>query len=235
MRLIRLHRRSSAQAVTDRMRLPSDRSNAHSPAATDKDSVMKKRNRILASIAVVALLGLTALAVAMSHNAECGTAPPIAADAQPMRAVMFRCYGSPEVLRVEQVARPVPADNEVLVRVHAAAVNPLDWHYMRGEPYIMRLMGSGIGAPEDPRVGVDFSGTVEAVGSGVTRFKPGDAVFGGKSGALGEYVAVRQDRALAMKPDNVSFEQAAAVNIAAITALQALRDKGGVKAGQTVL
>lgn len=196
---------------------------------------MRRRNRILTSIAAVLFLGIAALAIAMSHNAECGTAPAIAADAQPMRAVMFRCYGSSQVLRVEQVARPVPADNEVLVRVHAAAVNPLDWHYMRGEPYIMRLMGSGIGAPEDPRVGVDFSGTVESVGNAVTRFKPGDAVFGGKSGALGEYVAVRQDRALAIKPDNISFEQAAAVNIAAITALQALRDKGGVKAGQTVL
>jgi NADPH:quinone reductase-like Zn-dependent oxidoreductase len=151
-----------------------------------------------------------------------------------MKAVVSRCYGSPEVLKVEQAAKPTPADNEVLVKVHAAAVNPLDWHYMRGKPYIMRL-GAGFGAPKDTRVGVDFAGTVEAVGKDVSHFKPGDEVFGGKSGALAQYVVVREDRSIVLKPANVTFEQAAAVPIAAITALQGLRDQGNVKPGQKVL
>jgi NADPH:quinone reductase-like Zn-dependent oxidoreductase len=151
-----------------------------------------------------------------------------------MQAIRYRCYGSPEVLELAEVAKPTPADDEVLIKVHAASVNPLDWHYMRGKPYIMRL-SSGIGRPADPRFGVDFAGTVEAVGKDVQRFKPGDEVFGGKSGALAEYVTVREDRALVLKPANISFEEAAAVPIAAITALQAVRDKGHVKHGQRVL
>jgi len=151
-----------------------------------------------------------------------------------MKAITYRCYGAPQVLRLEELPKPVPADNEVLVRVHAAALNPLDWHYMRGAPYLVRL-DSGFGRPTNPRLGVDFAGTVEAVGRSVTRFKPGDEVFGGKLGAFAEYVAVREDRAVALKPANVSFEQAAAVPIAAITALQALRDKGHVHAGEKVL
>jgi NADPH:quinone reductase-like Zn-dependent oxidoreductase len=125
-------------------------------------------------------------------------------------------------------------DDQVLVKVHAAAVNPLDWHYMRGSPYIMRL-GTGLGAPDEPRLGVDFAGTVESVGKDVTRFKPGDAVFGGRTGAFAEFVTVREERALALKPANITFEQAAAVPIAAITALQGLRDKGRLQAGQKVL
>jgi NADPH:quinone reductase-like Zn-dependent oxidoreductase len=138
------------------------------------------------------------------------------------------------VLKLEDIAKPVPAADEVLVRVHAAAVNPLDWHYLRGKPYIMR-MGVGFGAPDNTRLGVDFAGTVEAVGGSVTRFKPGDEVFGGKFGAFAEYVSVHQDHALALKPANMSFEQAASVPIAAITALQALRDKGHLQPGQKVL
>ena len=151
-----------------------------------------------------------------------------------MKAIVYRCYGPPEVLQFEDVAKPKPADDEVLVRVRAAAVNPLDWHYMRGSPYIMRL-GSGLGAPDDSRIGVDFAGTVEAVGINVKMFKPGDSVFGGGSGAFAEYLTVREDRALALKPANVTFEQAASVPIAAITALQALRDKGKVQPGHKVL
>jgi len=112
--------------------------------------------------------------------------------------------------------------------VHATSVNPLDWHYLEGTPYIVRIDG-GFGTPEDPRLGVDFSGTVEAVGKSVTRFKPGDEVFGGRFGALAEYVAVREGRAVAFKPANISHEQAAAVAIAAVTALQ------GLRAGQNVL
>jgi NADPH:quinone reductase-like Zn-dependent oxidoreductase len=118
--------------------------------------------------------------------------------------------------------------------VQAASVNPLDWHYMRGKPYVMRG-SAGLGAPDDIRLGVDFAGTVEAVGKNVTQFKPGDEVFGGADGAFAQYVSVREKGALAIKPTNVSFEQAAAVPVAAITALQALRDKGKIKPGQQVL
>jgi NADPH:quinone reductase-like Zn-dependent oxidoreductase len=151
-----------------------------------------------------------------------------------MKAIVSRCYGSPDVLTLEEIAKPTAADNEVLVKVHAAAVNPLDWHYMRGTPYIVRL-DSGLGAPEDPRLGVDFAGTVEAVGRNVKRFRPGDDVFGGRDGAFAEYVNVRENRAVALKPANVTFEQAASVPVAALTALQALRDKGRIQPGQKVL
>jgi NADPH:quinone reductase-like Zn-dependent oxidoreductase len=151
-----------------------------------------------------------------------------------MKAIVFRCYGSPDVLKFEDIEKPTAADDQVLIKVHAASVNPLDWHYMRGTPYLVR-MDAGFGKPEDPRLGVDFAGTVEAVGKNVKRFKPGDEVFGGRSGAFAEYVTVREERAVALKPSNVSFEQAASVPIAAITALQALRDKGQIHAGQSVL
>jgi NADPH:quinone reductase-like Zn-dependent oxidoreductase len=113
-------------------------------------------------------------------------------------------------------------------------LNPLDWHYMRGTPYLMRL-GSGLRRPKDTRLGVDYAGTVEAVGRNVTRFKPGDEVFGGRSGALAQYVVARQDRAVALKPANLSFEQAGAVGIAGTTALQGLRDAGRLRAGDKVL
>lgn len=151
-----------------------------------------------------------------------------------MKAVVYSCYGSPDVLELADVAKPDPADDELLVRIKAAAVNPLDWHYMRGSPYFMRLM-SGLGAPTITRLGVDFSGTVEAVGKDVTRFKPGDEVFGGRTGAFADYVTIRESRAVTLKPDNVSHEQAASVPIAAITALEALRDKGQLQPGQKVL
>jgi len=138
------------------------------------------------------------------------------------------------VLRYEDRAKPTPADDEVLVKVHAASVNPLDWHYVEGTPYLVRT-DRGFGKPDDPRLGVDFAGTVEAVGKSVRRFKPGDEVFGGKLGAFAQYLTVREERAIALKPANVTFEQAASVPIAALTALQALRDKGHIKAGQKVL
>src|SRR5262249_25778334 len=140
----------------------------------------------------------------------------------------------PEVVRYGDLVKPTPADDEVLVRVRAASVNPLDWHYVEGTPYLVRLDG-GFGKPENPRLGVDFAGTGEAGGKDVRQFKPGDAVFGGKTGAFAQYVSVREQRAIAPKPANVSFEQAAAVPIAALTALQALRDKGHLQAGQKVL
>jgi NADPH:quinone reductase-like Zn-dependent oxidoreductase len=151
-----------------------------------------------------------------------------------MKAIVYRCYGSPDVLKLEDIAMPAPADNRMLVKVHAASVNPLDWHYMRGEPYIMRA-DSGMGAPNNIHMGVDFAGTVESVGKDVKRFRPGDEVFGGRNGAFAQYVSVAENGSVAIKPANLTFEQAAAVPIAAITALQALRDKGKLQAGQNVL
>ena len=195
---------------------------------------MKLRYKITGGILVVLVLAVSALAIAISHDSPCGPAPAIPGNAKLMKAVVYRCYGPPDVLKVEDIEKPTPKDNQVLVKVRAASVNPLDWHYMRGKPYFMRMM-AGYGKPAEPRLGVDFAGTVEAVGPQVTRFKPGDDVFGGRTGAFGEYVTVREDRAVVLKPANLTFEQAAAVPIAAITALQALRDKGHVHAGQKVL
>ncbi len=155
----------------------------------------------------------------------------------PMKAIVYCDYGSPDVLKLEDIERPVPNDDQVLVKVRAASVNPLDWHYMEGKPYLMR-MGVGLRKPEDTRLGVDYAGTVEAVGknpAAAGQFKAGDEVFGGKTGAFAEYVCVRADRAIVLKPANLTFEQAASVPIAGITALQALRDKGKVQPGQKVL
>jgi NADPH:quinone reductase-like Zn-dependent oxidoreductase len=195
---------------------------------------MRLRYRIFGVILALLAVGLGALALAVSHNSPCGPAPSLPRDAKRMKAIVYRCYGSADVLKLEDLEKPTVAANQVLVRVHAASVNPLDWHYLRGTPYIVRL-DAGLGVPENPRLGVDFAGTVEAVGSAVTQFKPGDEVFGGRTGAFAEYVTVRQDRALVLKPANVTFEQAASVPIAALTALQALRDKGHLQPGQQVL
>ncbi|MGQ0385259.1 MAG: NAD(P)-dependent alcohol dehydrogenase [Gammaproteobacteria bacterium] len=151
-----------------------------------------------------------------------------------MKAIVRRCYGPPDVLALEEIAKPVPADNQLLVRVRAASVNPADWHFVRGEPYLMR-MGEGFGTPKNPRVGIDFAGTVEAVGKDVTRFEPGDEVFGGGNGSLAEYIVIKETGNLARKPANIGFEEAAAVNVGALTSLQALRDGGLVKPGQKVL
>ena len=195
---------------------------------------MKLRYRIVRGVFIFLAASLSLLALVLSHNSACGPAPALDSNSKLMKAVVNRCYGSPDLLTFEDVEKPTPADNEVLVKVKAAAVNPLDWHYMRGSPFLMRL-GSGIGAPKDTKMGVDFAGTVEAVGEKVTRFRPGDDVFGGRSGAFAEYVVIPDDRALALKPDNLTFEQAASVPIAGITALQALRDKGQLMPGQKVL
>jgi NADPH:quinone reductase-like Zn-dependent oxidoreductase len=195
---------------------------------------MKLRYKILGVIGIVLAAGVLALALAMSHNSPCGPPPSLPAGATPMKGVVHLCYGSPDVVRYADVPKPALQADEVLIRVHAASVNPLDWHYLEGTPYLVRL-DAGFGKPENPRLGVDFAGTVEAAGRSVTRFKAGDEVFGGKFGALADYVAVREDRAIALKPANVSFEQAAAVPIAAVTALQALRDKGQIRPGQRVL
>lgn len=195
---------------------------------------MKKRYKVLGWLFGVLGVLVVGLAVALSYTKECGPAPALADGTASMTAVVGRCYGSPEVLEIGAVAVPEVGANDVLVKVKAASVNPLDWHYMRGTPYVMRL-ASGIGTPNDARVGVDFAGVVERVGDSVTQFRPGDEVFGGRSGAFAEYVVVPEDRALAHKPEGVSFEQVAAMPIAAITALQALRDKARVEAGDRVL
>src|SRR5213595_364034 len=151
-----------------------------------------------------------------------------------MKAIVYCDYGLAN-LKLADIAKPTPTDDQVLVKVHAASVNPLDWHLIGGTPKIMRAMGVGLRKPKDTRLGVDFAGTVEAVGKNVTQFKPGDEVFGGRDGAFAEYVCPRADRAVTLKPTNITFEQAASVNIAGITALQALRDKGKVQPGQKVL
>lgn len=192
------------------------------------------RNKVASIVFMLVGITLLALALTLSYDSPCGPAPVLPDNEKLMKAVVYRCYGSPDVLKIEDIEKPTVADDQVLVKVRAASVNPLDWHYMRGSPYIMRL-GSGIGRPRDMQLGVDFSGTVEAVGKNVERFKPGDEVFGGRTGAFGEYVTVREDRALALKPANITFEQAATVPIAAVTALQALRDKGQLKPRQKVL
>ncbi len=195
---------------------------------------MKLRYKILVTTAVLLAAGVVTLVLAMTHTTPCGAEPPLPAGATLMKGISHRCYGSPEVVRYGDLVKPTPADDEVLVRVRAASVNPLDWHYVEGTPYLVRIDG-GFGKPDNPRLGVDFAGTVEAVGKDVRQFKPGDAVFGARTGAFAQYVSVREQRAIAAKPANVSFEQAAAVPIAALTALQALRDKGHLKAGQKVL
>jgi NADPH:quinone reductase-like Zn-dependent oxidoreductase len=196
---------------------------------------MTLKKRILTGLAGVFALAIVSLAIAVSHESDCPAPGSVERGTQRMmKAILQRCYGSPDVLTLEEIAKPVPADNEVLVRVHAAAVNPLDWHTVTGKPYIMRI-SSGLGAPEDPSMGVDFAGTVEAVGKRVTRFKPGDEVFGGRGGAFAEYVVIPEDRALTHKPPDLTFEQAAAIPVAAVTALQGLRDQGRIRAGQKVL
>ena len=154
-----------------------------------------------------------------------------------MKAIVYTHYGSPDELQYKEVAQPTPKDKEVLVKVHAAAVNAGDWHLLRGKPFLMRL-GTGLRTPKHPILGADVAGKVVAVGPNVTRFQLGDEVFGDLSGsgygAFAEYVAA-EEGALVRKPANVTFEQAAAVLSAAVTALQGLRDEGQIQAGQQVL
>jgi NADPH:quinone reductase-like Zn-dependent oxidoreductase len=159
------------------------------------------------------------------------TAPALATT---MKAATRRAFGGPEVLQPREVDKPVPAPGEVLVRVHNASLNAFDWHMLTGTPYLARL-DAGLRKPKSELLGVDFAGTVEAVGASVTAFRPGDEVFGGRSGAFAEYLCVGEDRAIVPKPAAVSFEHAATVGIAGVTALQGLRDKGGLGPGQSVL
>ena len=151
-----------------------------------------------------------------------------------MQAVVYHRYGPPHVLELQEVEKPAVGDDDVLVRIRAASVNPYDWHYMRGEPIIARPQLGGLRKPKSTRLGVDMAGEVEAVGRNVREFRPGDEVFGVCKGAFAEYATARES-SLALKPANVAFEQAGAVGIAAFTAIQALRDWGQVQPGQKVL
>jgi len=191
-----------------------------------------KLKRVLkwsASVILLALVIWFFIAYWTSTN-ECyrNAGPPN----NPMKAVVYCEYGSPDVLKLEDVEKPVPNDNQLLVRVRAASLNPLDLT-IRG-PWLIRPL-LGLRKPKDTRLGVDYAGTVEAVGKNVTSFKPGDEVFGGKTGAIAEYICVLAARAVVLKPSDMTFEQAAAVPVAAITALQGLRDKGKIQAAQKVL
>jgi len=150
-----------------------------------------------------------------------------------MKAILQTKYGPPEVLQLEEVEKPTPKDNQVLVKVHAASINALDWRPFTMTPIFIRLMG-GLRKPKDPSLGADIAGRVEAVGSHVKQFQSGDEVFGVAPGAYAEY-ALAAETKLALKPANLSFEAAAAVPVAALTALQGLRDKGQIQAGQKVL
>jgi NADPH:quinone reductase-like Zn-dependent oxidoreductase len=192
-----------------------------------------KIKRIIKWSAAALFLGLTVwLFIAYwtsTNDFEARTASP----KHPMKAVLKTDYGSPaNVLKYVDVEKPVPNDNQILVKVRATSVNPLDGHSLRGG--VGRLMG-GLRKPKETELGVDYSGVVEAVGKNVTRFKPGDEVFGGRVGSFAEYVCGLADRGVALKPANITFEQAGGVAVAATTALQGLRDIGKIQAGQKVL
>ena len=150
----------------------------------------------------------------------------------PIKAIVSCEYGI-ENLQLRELEKLSPNDNEVLVRVRAASINPVDGHLIRGS-WMMRPM-SGLRKPKNTRFGTDFAGTIEAIGKNVTNFKPGDEVFGAKNGAVADYICVKADRAIVMKPVNITFEQAGSVGVAGVTALQGLRDKGNIQAGQKVL
>jgi NADPH:quinone reductase-like Zn-dependent oxidoreductase len=150
-----------------------------------------------------------------------------------MKAAIYESYGPPDVVQITDVEKPVPRDDEVLIKVRAASVNPLDWRLMKGEPRALRIMPRLLKMPIG-RPGVDVAGEIEAVGSHVKQFKPGDAVFGGCRGAFAEYGCTPESK-IVMKPANVTFEQAAAINVAGLTTLQGLRDKGNIQPGSKVL
>src|SRR5436190_4100739 len=157
-----------------------------------------------------------------------------AAPTNPMKAIIYCDYGIAN-LKLEETEKPVPNDDQILVKVRAVSVNPYDWHFIEGSPKFMRAMIGGLRKPKDIRLGVDFAGTVEAIGKDVTQYKAGDDVFGGSTGAFAEYLCRRATGSVAPKPAGLTFEQAAAINIAGITALQAVRDQGKVQSDQKVL
>jgi NADPH:quinone reductase-like Zn-dependent oxidoreductase len=184
--------------------------------------MMKLRYKIINGFLAVLGTAVVALAITLSYTSECTSPPKITSGVETMKAVVSRCYGGPEALEYLDVEKPTPGPKEVIVKIEAAG------------PYLMRL-SAGIGSPSDPRMGVDFAGVVVEKGSEVTKFEVGDAVFGGRSGAFAEYLVIPEDRAIATKPDDISFEEAAAIPIAAVTALQSLRDSGRLEAGEKVL
>jgi NADPH:quinone reductase-like Zn-dependent oxidoreductase len=151
-----------------------------------------------------------------------------------MKAIVYTKYGSPDVLQLKDVEKPTPTDDEVLIRIHAASVNAYDWHFLTADIFLIRIMGGGLLKPKNTRLGADIAGRVEAFGRNVKQFKPGDEVFGMVRGGFAEY-ACAPENALVLKPSNLSFEEAAAVPMAAITALQGLRDIGQIQPGQKVL
>ena len=156
---------------------------------------------------------------------------------EPIKAIIYEKYGPPDVLQFKEIEKPAPKETEVLVKVHATSLNAYDWHLMRADPFLVRLMGGGLLKPKPTIPGADIAGRVEAVGRGVHQFQPDDAVLGGGangSGGLAEYVTT-PERGLVLKPANLSFEQAAAVPMAGVTALQGLRDAGQIQPGQKVL
>jgi NADPH:quinone reductase-like Zn-dependent oxidoreductase len=198
---------------------------------------MKVLKRVLKWItgAILVVLLLVFIGVFIAYWRSTNDCGHTAAPTTPVKAIVYCDYGVAN-LKLEEIEKPIPNDDQILVRVRAASVNPYDWHFVEGTPYVMRaIAGVGLRKPKDTRLGVDFAGSVEAVGKNVTEFKPGDEVFGGRGGAFAQYVCPRATRAVALKPPNVSFEDAAAVNIAGLTALQAVRDKGKVQPGQKVL
>ena len=194
---------------------------------------MKLGKKILLGVAGVFALSVAALMTITAYDSPCPAASPADAGANTMQALTTRCYGV-DNLRLERIEKPVPGDDQVLIRIHAAAINPAEWYRINGQPYLVRLEG-GIGKPKGKRAGYDMAGVVEAVGAKVTRFKVGDEVFGGAGGALAEYALAREQGGIVLKPANLSFAEAAGIPIAAITALQGLRDNGHIKPGQRVL
>jgi len=152
-----------------------------------------------------------------------------------MKAIVYTKFGSPDVLKLKEVEKPTPKDNEILIKVHAASANAYDWRHLRADPFLIRLMGAGLFKPKHRILGADIAGQVEVVGKNVKQFQPGDEVFGeGSYGGFAEYVCVDENR-FVQKPANLTFEEAAAAPMAALTALQGLRDKGQIQEGQKVL
>lgn len=182
--------------------------------------------RVVVTLLLVAALVLFIAYWRSTNDCERYSAVP----ANPVKVVAYCEYGSADVLALKEIEKPVPADDEVLVKVKAVSLNPADGTYHGGARIV-----TGLRKPEVTRFGIDYAGTVEAVGKSVTQFKVGDDVFGGKTGAAAQYICVREARGIVPKPADVTFEEAAAVPVAAITALQGLRDKGKIAAGQKVL
>jgi NADPH:quinone reductase-like Zn-dependent oxidoreductase len=195
------------------------------------EQVMKRILKWIGLAIPVFLLAWLTVAYFRSDNA-CSS-PDRGTPTNPIKAIVYCDYGLADVLKLEDIEKPVPEAGQIVVKVRAAAANPLDWHMMRGTPYVMRF-GTGLRRPTELRLGVDYAGVVESVGPGVTQFKPGDEVLGARTGAFAEYVASKADGNVVPKPANISFEQAAALPVAAITALQGLR-AGGVGPGSNVL